>query len=92
MNYTKIKFKPTGNIFNLPVKDAEEILKTDRGNYEIVGGVNIPKPTQTQTKTSTFKKVVVDESQTKAEAETEKKQNKKRKLKRNDNYAYKSIQ
>jgi hypothetical protein len=31
-----LKFIPTGNVFNLPEKEAIEILKTDRGNYQII--------------------------------------------------------
>lgn len=32
----KIKFIPTGNVFTLPEADIDEILKNDRGNYQVL--------------------------------------------------------
>lgn len=31
-----IKFIPTGNVFTLPESEIDEILKNDRGNYEVI--------------------------------------------------------
>ena len=31
-----IKFIPTGNVFTLPEAEIDEILKNDRGNYEVI--------------------------------------------------------
>ena len=63
MQYTSIKYIPTGNIFKTPTSNAEEILKTDRGNYEIVGGENIPEEKQEAEVTETYDMVVEDDTQ-----------------------------
>ena len=63
MQYTSIKYIPTGNIFKMPTSNAEEILKTDRGNYEIVGGENIPEEKQEAEVTETYDMVVEDDTQ-----------------------------
>lgn len=76
MKYTKIKYVPTGVVFNLPTVDAEKIFKTDRENFEIVDGEIIPETTQPQVETSTFAKVVVDQKD-KKETKKDKKETKK---------------
>ena len=63
MQYTSIKYIPTGNIFKMPTSNAEEILKTDRGNYEVVGGENIPEEKQEAEVTETYDMVVEDDTQ-----------------------------
>ena len=63
MQYTSIKYIPTGNVFKMPTSNAEEILKTDRGNYEIVGGENIPEEKQEAEVTETYDMVVEDDTQ-----------------------------
>ena len=63
MQYTSIKYIPTGNIFKMPTSNAEEILKTDRGNYEIVGGENILEEKQEAEVTETYDMVVEDDTQ-----------------------------
>lgn len=60
MEYTSIKYIPTGNIFKMPTEDVKEILKTDRGNFEIVGGENIPEEKQEIDETTTYEMVVDD--------------------------------
>ena len=58
IEYTEIKYIPTGNVFKLPVEEAKEVLETDRGNFEIVGGVDIPEEKQTVEETTTYNMVV----------------------------------
>ena len=41
IQYTDLRFIPTGIVFHLPVNDAKEVLASDRGNFEVVGGVDI---------------------------------------------------
>ena len=53
----QLRYIPTGNVFKIPQKDAQEILQKDRGNYEIVGAENTPPAKED----STFKKVTGDE-------------------------------
>ena len=69
MQFTSIKFIPTGNIFKMPTQNAKEILKDDRGNfYEVVEGVDIPKEVEEVKETTTYNMVV--EETVKAEEET----------------------
>jgi hypothetical protein len=71
MQYTSIKFIPTGNIFKMPTENAKEILKADRGNfYEVVGGVDIPKEVEEVKETNTYNMVVEEEQTVKADEET----------------------
>ena len=53
----KIKFKPTGNIFELPENEVIRITVEDRGNYEI-----IDKPTKAVEEA--LKEEVVEETST----------------------------
>lgn len=62
MEYTSIRYIPTGNIFKMPTEDVKEILKTDRGNFEIVGGENIPEEKQEIDETTTYDMVVDDDA------------------------------
>lgn len=71
MQYTSIKFIPTGNIFKMPTENAKEILKDDRGNfYEVVEGVDIPKEVEEVKETNTYNMVVEEEQTVKADEET----------------------
>ena len=67
MQYTKLKFIPTGNVFNLPTKDAKEILKDDRGNFIVVGGTKIPDKKNEVIQTSTYELVVNEEKNEQSE-------------------------
>ena len=60
IQYTDLRFIPTGIVFHLPVEDAKEVLASDRGNFEIVGGVDIAEDEETIEETSTYNKVVGD--------------------------------
>ena len=60
IQYTDLRFIPTGIVFHLPVEDAKEVLASDRGNFEIVGGVDIAEDKETIEETSTYNKVVGD--------------------------------
>ena len=71
MQYTSIKFIPTGNIFKMPTENAKEILKDDRGNfYKVVEGVDIPKEVEEVKETNTYNMVVEEEQTVKADEET----------------------
>ena len=60
IQYTDLRFIPTGIVFHLPVEDAKEVLASDRGNFEVVGGVDIEEDEETIEETSTYNKVVGD--------------------------------
>ena len=60
IQYTDLRFIPTGIVFHLPVNDAKEVLASDRGNFEVVGGVDIAEDEETIEETSTYNKVVGD--------------------------------
>jgi hypothetical protein len=60
IEYTDLRFIPTGIVFHLPVNDAKEVLASDRGNFEVVGGVDIAEDEETIEETSTYNKVVGD--------------------------------
>ena len=60
IQYTDLRFIPTGIVFHLPVEDAKEVLASDRGNFEVVGGVDIAEDEETIEETSTYNKVVGD--------------------------------
>ena len=60
IQYTDLRFIPTGIVFHLPVNDAKEVLASDRGNFEVVGGVNIAEDEAEIEETSTYNKVVGD--------------------------------
>ena len=60
IQYTDLRFIPTGIVFHLPVNDAKEVLASDRGNFEVVGGVDIAEDEAEIEETSTYNKVVGD--------------------------------
>lgn len=60
IEYTDLRFIPTGIVFHLPVNDAKEVLASDRGNFEVVGGVDIAEDEAEIEETSTYNKVVGD--------------------------------
>lgn len=68
IEYTKLKYIPTGNVFNLPSEDAREVMKTDKGNFEVVGGKDITEKEPQVEETTTYNMVV--EETTTATAET----------------------
>jgi hypothetical protein len=61
IQYTDLRFIPTGIVFHLPVNDAKEVLASDRGNFEVVGGVDITEDEEIIEETSTYNKVVGDD-------------------------------
>lgn len=56
----QIKFKPTGNIFTLPEEEVNEIMRNDRGNYEVLTE-GFAKEPEAVKETTTYNKVVVEE-------------------------------
>ena len=61
IEFTDLRFIPTGIVFHLPVNDAKEVLASDRGNFEVVGGVDIAEDEAEIEETSTYNKVVGEE-------------------------------
>ena len=57
----KIKYIPTGNIFDLPEKECMKIYKEDRCNYQFIDNVNLPV-IPLQKKTSVDDLVVKDDT------------------------------
>ena len=57
----KIKFVPTGNIFNIPQEEATEIFLNDRGNYEILDKNFVLPPENDVVETTTFEQVVEED-------------------------------
>lgn len=57
MKMLKLKYIPTGNVFELPEEDAREIKNNDRGNFVILGEELEEAVNREQT---TFDKVVVE--------------------------------
>lgn len=65
-----IRFKPTGNVFDLPEKEAIRIYTKNRGyDYEILDG-KIPLDNETPEKSTVYEQIVEDTDK-KEEAETE---------------------
>lgn len=64
-----IRFKPTGNVFDLPEKEAIIIYTENRGyDYEIIDG-EIPLDNETPEKSTVYEQIVEDTDK-KEEAET----------------------
>ncbi|MCR5266784.1 MAG: hypothetical protein K6E29_09380 [Cyanobacteria bacterium RUI128] len=62
MEQYRLRFKPTGNIFVLPKDVAVDILRNDRGNYEILDKDFVDEePTIKTEEKSIFNKVVQEE-------------------------------
>ena len=68
IEYTKLKYVPTGNIFTLPTEDAREVMKTDRGNFEVVGGKDITEKEPQVEETTTYNLVVEESTEATTEA------------------------
>lgn len=61
MTNLKIKFKPTGNIFEVPVEEAERLYCEDNKNFEYLDK-NFKKKISQAENSTTFNKVVVNEA------------------------------
>lgn len=63
-----IKFKPTGNVFNIPEDEAKQILADDRGNfeYEVLDEDFVYPAGNDVLETTTFEQVVEDDKQEQA--------------------------
>lgn len=64
----KIKFIPTGNIFDLPKTEIDRIMRDDRGNYEVLDE-NYALPNETVVETSVYNQIVQQEEQEEQEKE-----------------------
>lgn len=58
-----IQFKPTGNVFKIPVKEAYRLLEEDRGNYVVLDKDFVFPVKVDVVETSTFEQVVEDDKQ-----------------------------
>jgi hypothetical protein len=59
----KIRFVPTNNVFTLPEADIDEILKNDRGNYQVLDKNYKYKKTMTKIPELTVLEQVLDNDQ-----------------------------
>lgn len=67
----RIKFKPTGNIFDLPEEEARRIVVEDRGlNYEVLDG-EIKIDDKTPEETTVYNQIVENETENDDTEETE---------------------
>lgn len=68
----KIKFIPTGNIFDLPKAEIDRIMRDDRGNYEVLdGNYTLPNDTDIEEK-SVYNQIVQEDKEDKQEDKEEK--------------------
>lgn len=58
-----IQFKPTGNVFKIPVKEAYRLLEEDRGNYVVLDKDFVFPVKDDVVDTTTFEQVVEDDKQ-----------------------------
>lgn len=58
----KLKYIPTGVVFTMPLQDALETIKTDRGNFEAVN-FKVPKEKEV-IETTTYEQVVEEDNKT----------------------------
>lgn len=58
-----IQFKPTGNVFKIPVKEAYRLLEEDRGNYVVLDKDFVFPVKDDVVETTTFEQVVEDDKQ-----------------------------
>lgn len=58
-----IQFKPTGNVFKIPVKEAYRLLEEDRGNYVVLDKDFVFPVKVDVVETTTFEQVVEDDKQ-----------------------------
>lgn len=57
----KIKYKPTGIVFDLPEKNVRELMRKDKGNYEVLDKKFVPDEEPIIEETTTYNQVVVEE-------------------------------
>lgn len=68
----KIKFIPTGNIFDLPKAEIDRIMRDDRGNYEVLDeNYTLPNDTDIEEK-SVYNQIVQEEKEDKQEEKEDK--------------------
>lgn len=61
----KIKFIPTGNIFDLPKAEIDRIMRDDRGNYEVLDeNYTLPNDTDVEEK-SVYNQIVQKDKENK---------------------------
>ena len=65
----KIKFIPTGNIFDLPKAEIDRIMRDDRGNYEVLDeNYTLPNDTDIEEK-SVYNQIVQEEKEDKEDVD-----------------------
>lgn len=73
----KIKYIPTGNIFDLPEKEAKRIYVESKGyNYEIIDDTDIVIEEEKEEKTTVFEEIVETDEETTEEKAKKKKKDK----------------
>ncbi|MCM1296184.1 MAG: hypothetical protein NC311_11640 [Muribaculaceae bacterium] len=61
----RIKYIPTGIVFNLPKKEVDELKKNDRDNYEVLDENYIEEVEKEPKETSLYNQTVVTKNGTK---------------------------
>ena len=57
----QIKYKPTGIIFDLPETNVRELMRKDKGNYEVLDKKFVPDEEPIIEETTTYNQVVIEE-------------------------------
>lgn len=57
----QIKYKPTGIVFDLPESNVRELMRKDKGNYEVLDKKFVPDEEPIIEETTTYNQVVVEE-------------------------------
>lgn len=57
----QIKYKPTGIVFDLPETNVRELMRKDKGNYEVLDKKFVPDEEPVIEETTTYNQVVVEE-------------------------------
>ena len=57
----QIKYKPTGIVFDLPETNVRELMRKDKGNYEVLDKKFVPDEEPIIEETTTYNQVVVEE-------------------------------
>jgi hypothetical protein len=69
----QIKYKPTGIVFDLPETNVRELMKKDKGNYEVLDKKFVPDEEPIIEETTTYNQVVVEVEAPKVKPKAKKK-------------------
>ena len=69
----QIKYKPTGIVFDLPETNVRELMRKDKGNYEVLDKKFVPDEEPIIEETTTYNQVVVEVEAPKVKPKAKKK-------------------